>query len=791
MNRPLVWVAAALIAGIFFASQGWGVLFTVGLGPCLAGLALCLVRRFSYMDRVAVCLAFFTAGALLWEVRHTDLSGDALSRFSLDRPGSAMAIEGVVRETDALLPGQDYTRFLLDVDRVEAGETWRDLRGGVVIRWSSPSQPIFAGERIRATGRLGHELSPVNHGIADVEDYLRARGVHSEMRVAGKQVVRLESPTWSFRYWLSRFRQHEAEALFRAVPADTLPFVLAVWLGERSQLAEQERDSYTLSGTAHILSVSGVHMAIVYMSASFVLGVFMRRTRARTLCGMTLVLLFALLTGARIATVRSAIMILVYLAADLFDREPDAPTALSLSGILLLFSNPDNLYDPGFLLSFMSVGSLLLFSTQIELWLERVPWLIRRPLAPTLGVQLLPFPLAAHFFHVLPLGAPVANILVIPLLTVVLWLCAATTVIGWVLPAFAVVFGHALYPCVELIRWVAHTISGAGWLHGAVTSPTLPAAILFLVAALALLAPSAQRRWIKPAAVALLFASSLACWRPLQLPAGVDFLDVGHADAALVRTPDDTTFLIDGGDRSEYVDMGTRVVLPFLYANHTSRLDYVVMTHPDRDHGGGLYRVIERMPVDTFLLGPDPSGRKLENDLIALCERRGVTVRRLQRGDTISCGDALIETLHPPKGRHVGENLNDNSLVLRFTWPGMSALFSGDVETTGEQMIAGAPCATEILKVAHHASDTSSSALFLKAAAPEHAVISTRETGKLRAASPHVLSRLAQIGAQVWRTDWHGGVRIRQGPEGLIFDGARLSRGYRREMAAPGSLAGL
>lgn len=791
VNRPLVWVAAALIAGIYYAGNGWAIPIILALGPCLTGIALCLVRRYSHMDRAAVCLAFFTAGVLLWEARHGDRSGDALSRFSLERPGAALTLEGVVRESDALLPRQEYTRVILDVDRVDAADVSYNVAGGVVVRWNNPAHPVFTGERVRATGTLAHELSPVNHGIYDVEDYLRARGVHSELRLRGDKLARLESPSWSLRYWLSRFRQHEALVFSRTVPADTLPFVLAVWLGERSQLAEQERDSYTLSGTAHILSVSGVHMAIVYMSASFVLGIFMRRSRARTFCGMLLVLLFALLTGARIATVRSAIMILVYLAADLFEREPDAPTALSLSGILLLCANPGNLYDSGFLLSFVSVASLLLFSPQVELWLERLPWLLRRPLAPTLSVQLLPFPLAAHFFHVLPLGAPFANLLVIPILTVVLWLCAAVTVIAWLLPPFAVVFGHALFLCVEAIRWVTHTVSEAGWLHSAITSPTPIAAVFFLAAALGLLAPATKRRWIKPGIVAAIFLCSCLSWRPAVLPTGMDFLDVGHADAALVRTPDGTTFLIDGGDRSDYIDMGTRVVLPFLYANHTPRLDYVVMTHPDHDHGGGLYRVIERMPVGALLLGPEPSGRQLENDLIALCQRRGVTVRRLQRGDTIACGDALLETLHPPANRDVGERLNDNSLVLRFTWPGMSAVFAGDVETPGERLIAAAPCSADVLKVAHHASDTSSSAPFLRAVAPKYAVISTRTTGKLRAASPHVLGRLEQIGAQVWRTDWHGGVRIRHGQEGLIFEGSRIVRGYRPEGNAPGKSGGL
>ena len=780
MNRPFVWVAAGLTLGLLAAGEEWPG--SLGIFPALAAgaAALFLIGRFPHMDRIAVLLAFFGGGLLLWHVRHADRSADALGRFAIEAPRTRLTVEGVVRENDALVPGSDYIRLILDVNRTIIGQDPRPLNGGVIVRLYSPSGPIYAGERVRVTGELMPELGPVNHGVYDIEDYFRVRGVHSELRASGADVAHIRIEPASLMYWLARLRQQQAELFAHAVPRDILPFVLAVWLGERGQLAEQERDSYTLSGTAHILSVSGVHMGIVYLSASFLLRIFLRRGRLRVVLGMGVVLLFALLTGARVATLRSAVMILVYIAADLFEREPDAPTALSLSGILLLCANPDNLYDAGFLLSFASVSSLLLFAPLTDEWLARVPRFLRRPLAPALGVQILPFPLAAHFFHVLPLGAPLANLLVVPLLTLVLWLCAAVSLLGGVLPGAGLLFGHALYPCVFLIRQTAALVSEVHWLHGTVTSPTASAVMLYTMGALM---PFIGRTMLRPrlrAAAAVLLCSAAALfWAPWGIEPGVDFLDVGHADAAVVRTPDGTTFLIDGGDRSRYGDAGSRVVLPYLYANHITRLDFAAVSHPDRDHAGGLVRVLEQMPVDTLLLGPEPSDRKLEQELLDVCQRRGVAVRRLRRGDTLSFHDARVDVLHPPPGRDTGGHMNDNSLTLRFSWPGLRVLFPGDVEAAGEQLIARSDCAATVLKSPHHGSMTSSTGLFLKAVAPAHVVISTRTTGSLEAVAPAVSKRYREMGATVWRTDLHGGVRLRLCGDGLVFTGARVARGYR------------
>ncbi|MBP8131646.1 MAG: DNA internalization-related competence protein ComEC/Rec2 [Candidatus Hydrogenedentes bacterium] len=785
MNRPWVWVAIGLATGILAAAEGsspWTVVI-VTVPP--VALAWTLRGHVPYTQQATLTLVAFALGGLIFHARHAETPGDPLSRFAAGCPRENLVLEGHVREAGIILPGTDYTTFVFDVDRaVRRGQTGR-LTGGVLVRWSQPNGPLFAGERIRAAGTLGRVLSPVNHGIHDLEDYYRAHGVYTDLRIAGDGLERIGAPRWSIRYWIARLRQEEGERLARAVPREILPFVLAVWLGERSRMTDAERQDYVYSGTAHILAVSGLHVGVIYASMYFLSGTLPRRRHLRIVLTLSIVVLFGVLAGARVSTLRATFMIGLYLIAEFFNREPDAPTALSLSAVVLLLLNPNDLFDGGFLLSFLSVASLLLFTPLLNERVGRVPWWIANAVTPTLAVQLLPLPIAIRFFHVFPAAAPLANLLVIPLLGAALWLCALTTAAAFVLPPAAMLFGHALLPVVILIRFVAGMAARIPYAHFLLVSPTDLSVGLYWAALVLLLVPakaqSASRR--RGLAVTALLLAALATWTAWPPPAGINVLDVGRSDAIAVRTPGRKTFLIDGGDRSEYVDMGKRVVIPFLLANHMRRVDYVVVTHPDRDHLGGLLSVVEQLTVGEVLLGPDATGRPLEQEFLALCARRKVPVRRIQRGDRLAFERTIVEVLHPPPGRPAAGHVNDNSLVLRFTWPGMTALFAGDVEAAGEQSMAGLDYRADILKVPHHGSKTSSTAEFIARAAPQIALVSTRDTGRGPGSDAAVLQRYADAGVRVWRTDWHGGLRVRRTNKGFRVDGARILRGYSLEPA--------
>ena len=265
----------------------------------------------------------------------------------------------------------------------------------------------------------------------------------------------------------------------------------------------------------------------------------------------------------------------------------------------------------------------------------------------------------------------------------------------------------------------------------------------------------------------------------------IDFLDVGHADAACIVTPSGATALIDGGDRKAdlEVDQGRTVVTPYLLAHGIRRLDAVIATHPDSDHLGGLIYVIEHFTVKAAWLPPagDKTG-ELETLFLDACQRHEVPVHRVSAGDEIPLFGAQMQVLSPPDARIPGGKENDQSLVLRLEWGEGSVLFAGDIELAAEKLLSVRDCRADLLKAPHHGSATSNSAAFLDAVQPGAVVVSTRDTGRLPALGPGVANRYAARSLPLWRTDEHGGVRALLHRGQLMLSGARDDRGYTLEL---------
>jgi competence protein ComEC len=709
---------------------------------------------------------------------------DELRRFIKTEDPGHIAVEARVRSARLLPPGEDYLSAIIDIRRVRLGESWRDIEGRAQLRWTNPAGPLAPGDVIRAQGRPSHWLGPVNPHVRGRADYLHARGVHSVFRTRGGSVeVLAPAAAWHPSAAAHRFRSAMAARLRAVLPPGVRDFAMAVWMGERGALAG-DYDQYIASGTAHILAVSGLHAGLVYAAAAGLLRMFIRRRRLRTLMVLIILAGFTLLAGARTSTLRAFLMISAYLAADFFDRERDAPSALALAAVVLLAWRPNLIADVGFQLSFLSVASILLLAEPLAARLQMLPDVLARPLSATLAVQVLPLPAAIAAFHIMPLAAPAANLVVVPLLAAVLVLMMGVSALAWLWPAAAQFFAHALIPPVACIHGVQNAVAWEGLTWFRVPTPPWHAAALF-VAALALLAGALQYRrsrrlWLA-AAVAVVAASAL--WRFAPAPAEVVFLDVGQGDSTFIRSREGFTALVDGGNRTEYIDYGETAVAPFLMASGAGRLDYVCATHADSDHVGGLITVLEEFSVGAVIVPIGAAGDAAATRLQPVCERRGIPVRSVAAGDVLTLGSTKLEVLHPTPGFSAGNSENDGSLVLRVHLVGRrgsgTVLLPGDVERAAEAaLVANGPLRADVLKAPHHGSRTSSSPAFVDAVAPAAAIASTGGSRGREAVDPGVMSIYASRRIELWRTDLHGGILLRPGKQGLQLQAERIRRGY-------------
>jgi competence protein ComEC len=256
----------------------------------------------------------------------------------------------------------------------------------------------------------------------------------------------------------------------------------------------------------------------------------------------------------------------------------------------------------------------------------------------------------------------------------------------------------------------------------------------------------------------------------------VTFLDVGQGDAAVVEAPGGRVALIDGGGTVDgSFDPGARVIEPFLRARGIGRVDLVVLSHAHPDHLNGLLRVLARFPVTALWTNGEGGHNPTYDALMALAHARGVTApppgpTRLGPVDLAPLGPWLDDRIAAPPGTGV----NDGSLVVRAGYAGRSLLFAGDIEGDGEAELVGRAAAglvarSDVLKVPHHGSRTSSSPELVDVVSPQLAVMSLGWLNRFQFPHREVLARYAARGVRVLRTDRDGAVTV------TIDEGGRIS----------------
>ncbi|MBO7298113.1 MAG: MBL fold metallo-hydrolase [Clostridia bacterium] len=256
----------------------------------------------------------------------------------------------------------------------------------------------------------------------------------------------------------------------------------------------------------------------------------------------------------------------------------------------------------------------------------------------------------------------------------------------------------------------------------------------------------------------------------------IHFVDVGQGDATVIELPDGKIMLIDGGNGS---DTANKLLLRYLNALKVERIDYLLATHADKDHCGGLEKVLEHFEVSrVFLPFVNPTANSAFARFYQTVKEKGCAVEYSARNITLSGVEYHLQFLYPytselqssiEKGEYQ-EDTNESSAVVWLDYQGVNALFTGDAPKIVEEKLVRDDklglldslgielTSTEILKVAHHGSDDSTGAEFLEYLGVETAVISCGENNAYNHPSPTVNALLAQKGVDTYRTDKQGSI---------------------------------
>ncbi|MGH7412996.1 MAG: DNA internalization-related competence protein ComEC/Rec2 [Candidatus Rokuibacteriota bacterium] len=533
-------------------------------------------------------------------------------------------------------------------------------------------------------------------------------------------------------------------------------------LGERSALPPESDEAFRRAGVYHILAVSGFNVAL--LAGAVFGGLAMCGVPRRGAAGAAAVVLvaFALVVGSQPSVLRATVMGLLLLSALLLDRESQLPNALALAVLALLLWRPGDLWEPGFQLSFAATAGIVHLTPAITAALAGRGWprWLAAAVGVSLGAQAGVTPLMLTHFNQLSLVGVVANLAVVPLAAVATTLGMVALLVEQGAATLGALLFEALWVVLVALRAVVAIAAALPAAMAHLPAPG-PATVVAWYGAL-LLAPgaAASRRTRVVVGVLAVMVAVLSLWpwvRPTETMLRVTFLDVGQGDAALIELPEGPRLLVDGGPGgARRFDVGERVLAPFLWNRPLARLDVVALSHWDADHSGGLAAVLSRFHVGEFWeSGRPPAGAR---ETVTALTRSRAPRRVLAAGQRLQLGRALITVLGP--GPEPAQGTNDQSLVLRLDWRGVSLLLAGDLGPRGEALLLerGGPVQALALKVAHHGSRFSSTSPFLQRVRPRLAVISVGARNPFRHPSAEALGRLATAGARVYRTDRDGAV---------------------------------
>lgn len=776
----------------------FGACFAVAPLLCSAVSLVAFVALRRVTDARVRLLALCLAALGAWRANH-DLRDFAEKRAELLSTMGATARcagQGIILSSPTVRDGR--SSLVLDAQSLDC--EGRKLPGPVRIRIYGERDDLGRDDRIEFIAQLGPVSAYRNLGLWDTSPMLAARAVLASGRaLAIDRMVRGSG----LLNRIDRFRAHARRRILATFAPAAQAMARALVLGENN-LDPEDDAAFRNSGLAHLLAVSGTHLVFAVMS--LVAGLRALLVRVQVLaarwdvqrlaagCGAVLGLIYADFAGGSGSAWRAAWMLAAAYSGRCLGRRVNGTRALALSLLVGTAFDPLVAFDISFLLSAAATFGLLVMGQRLARPLGRIrtAWLrwLGLAVATTVSAMLPCIPLLLVLSPNLTVAGIFANVLAAPLGEMAaLPMCLAHTLTA---PFPVLERGLALAGSGALlaVRAIAHLSASARFLAVGLPPPT-PFHFGLLLAsgpvAVALWAPIRRRqgqasvepnRRILGCALGVGVAGLVLAWGVLEWAAQtagtprdtlrVSVLDVGQGDSILVDLPDGRLMLIDGGGAiTGGRDPGLAVLAPLLRARRRRRIDVVVLSHPHPDHFGGLLTLLPTVPVGEFWEAGDPAQTaQIDSPLSALrraLQERGVAIRHLPelcKGPRWF-GSARIDVLGPCPDVVPGTPANDASLVLQIHFGRRSVLLPGDAEWASEtSMVArhGARLHSDLLKVGHHGSRTSTTQRWLSAVRPQTAIISSGARNRFGHPNPKTLLHLARAQAAVFRTDQVGSV---------------------------------
>ncbi len=686
------------------------------------------------------------------------------------------------------IPRRETTRLILRASRICQARRWIEVSGQVDCLVIGHVSGLTSGTQVRIYGRLSEFKTPTNPGEFDFNKHARTDRKLARMTASLPDAVEVISSPQSLIGRLATLRSTLDRIILEFVGPQRAPLASAILLGNREQLDRVQQESYLVSGTIHLLAISGLHVGILAGGFFFLSRLGCVPRKYCLLATILFVVCYAWLVEFRTPVVRASILITVVCLSKWFGRANLSFNSLGGAALIVLLINPTELMNVGAQLSFLAVATLAHFypyfvkpPTQdpLDRLIERTRPIFQRSLraiyercrlavcvsAVVWGIAL---PLVAERFNIVAPIALVINPLLIPPLTTGLLCGFAVMMLGPFVSPLATIFGIgcdlSLLAVESMVSFAESIPGGHYWTAG----PNILAVITFYGGLfLFVFFPPTRlpRRWCWTLLVVwisgLVVLPRIQHWQHTSDRQGLvcTFVDVGHGTSVLLQFPNGRNVLYDCGSFTSSL-RATHSISGVLWHEQIHHIDMIVLSHTDVDHYNGLPGLLKRFSIGQVVISPpmaSPDEVQYFRELLDQVRRNNIAIDVVSKGNRIRIDDSVNVVVQNPPELGTGGDDNSNSIVLEVQFGQFTVWLPGDLSGPGLEMILEQPPRHyDVVMAPHHGSRFSYPEKIVDWCQPDLFVVS----GKSTDVNLETSTMLDQRGVPLRHTGLHGAIRI-------------------------------
>ena len=555
--------------------------------------------------------------------------------------------------------------------------------------------------------------------------------------------------------------------------------LIGMLIGDTENLSKEIEEDFLNSNLYHILSVSGGQVSNILIGITIIFRTLKIHKRVMDVFGIIILFEFMFITGLTPSIIRACIMCIISLISGLIIRRYDIANSFGISLLIILLDNPHSINSLSVLLSYFGFLGIIILGS---FFIKKVNKIVKNNIIryvlniiiSSVAAQIFIFPIILYVFGTISLTFIFSNLLIIPLSTVI-------TVIGFFCIICPLKIFGLVEPLIEITIKIVKFFANISVSKIYFITPNILEIVIYYII-IVYVYYLIKREYLYKIkhffrkykgyliSIIALVILGVFIYHVFPKEFKINFIDVGQGDCTLVTTKYNKKILIDGGG-SEFnsdFDVGEKTVLPYLLKNKILKLDYIVISHFDSDHVGGLFTIIRELNVNNIIIGKQFENSENYKEFIQIIKDKKIKVHIVEAGQKIKIDkNTYIDIIWPSTTNKLTENsINNNSLVFKLNYTYGSILFTGDIEEVAEKAILSKYknnleiLKADIIKVAHHGSKTSSCVEFLNAVKPKMALIGVGKNNKFGHPSEITINNLKNMGCSIFRTDKEGEIQL-------------------------------